>query len=72
MWIVQCSKYSFYGDKEAFVNKFRTCARNRRIKNQLLGEDFNSREHTKPLFKEHNTNFVIHDSVHIPYLHGTI
>ena len=48
----QCVRFLF-GNKEAFVNKFRTCARSRPIKNQLLGEDFYSREHTKPLFTEH-------------------
>ena len=54
LWISQkqCVRFLF-GDKEAFLDKFRTCARSRPIKNQLLGEDFYSREHTKPLFKEH-------------------
>ena len=47
----QCIRFLF-GDKEAFLNKFRTCARARPIRNQLLGEEFYSQEHTKPLFKE--------------------
>ena len=48
----QCIRFLF-GDKEAFLNKFRTCARARPVKSQLLGEEFYSREHTKPLFNEH-------------------
>ena len=55
LWISQkhCIRVLF-GDKEAFLDKFRTCARARPYKNQLLGEDFYVKEHTKPLFKEHN------------------
>ena len=48
----QCIRFLF-GDKEAFLNKFRTCARARPVKIQLLGEEFYSREHTKPLFDKH-------------------
>ena len=48
----QCIRFLF-GDKEAFLNKFRTCARARPVKSQLLGEEFYSREHTKPLFNKH-------------------
>ena len=55
LWISQkqCVRFLF-GDKEAFVNKYRTCARTRPLKNQLLGEEFYMKEHTKPLFKEHD------------------
>ena len=54
LWISQkhCVRILF-GDKEAFLDKFRTAARARPFKNQLLGEDFYRREHTKPLFMEH-------------------
>ena len=54
LWISQkhCLRLLF-GDKEAFLNKFRTAARVRPYSNQLLGEDFYKREHTKPIFKEH-------------------
>ena len=55
LWISQkhCVRVLF-GNKEAFLDKFRTCVRARPINNQLLGEDFYMREHTKPLFKHHN------------------
>ena len=39
-----------FGDKEAYLNKFKTCARTRPVDNQILGQEFYSREHTKPLF----------------------
>lgn len=47
----QCLRLLF-GDKEAFLDKCRTCTRARPIKNQLLGEEFYAREHTKPLFNQ--------------------
>ena len=43
-----------FGDKEAYLDKFRTCARTREFKNQLLGQEFYKREKTKPLFNKHN------------------
>ena len=48
----QCLRLLF-GDKEAYLDKFRTAARARPIQNQLLGEEFYIQEHTKPLFKKH-------------------
>ena len=45
----QCLRLLF-GDKEAYLDKFRTAARARPI---LLGEEFYIQEHTKPLFKKH-------------------
>ena len=42
-----------FGDKEAYLNKFKTCARSRLLDNQILGQEFYSREHTKPLFNQH-------------------
>ena len=42
-----------FGDKEAYLNKFKTCARSRPLDNQILGQEFYSREHTKPLFNQH-------------------
>ena len=41
-----------FGDTEAFLEKFRTCARVREFDNQKLGQEFFEREHTKPLFTE--------------------
>ena len=54
LWISQkhCVRVLF-GDKEAFLDKFRTAARARPYKNQLLGEQFYQQEHTKPLFTKH-------------------
>ena len=54
LWISQkqCVR-TLFGDKEAFLDKFRTTARARPFQNQLLGEDFYRREHTKPLFMKH-------------------
>ena len=54
LWIAQkhCVRVLF-GDKEAFLDKFRTAARARPYKNQLLGEQFYQQEHTKPLFTKH-------------------
>ena len=39
-----------FGDKEAYLDKFKTCARTREIGEQKLGANFYKREHTKPLF----------------------
>ena len=47
-----CTRIMF-GDKEAYLNKFRTCARSRPYGEQLLGKNFYCKEHTKPLFKAH-------------------
>ena len=45
-----------FGDFEAYLNKFKTCARVRPMpkNNQILGPEFYEKEHTKPLFKKHN------------------
>ena len=37
-----------FGDKEAYLNKFKTCARARGIENQYLGQKFYRRENSKP------------------------
>ena len=39
-----------FGDKEAYMDKFRTCARTRTHENQILGKEFFKREASKPLF----------------------
>ena len=39
-----------FGDKEAYLNKFKTCARTREFNQQHLDANFYRREHTKPLF----------------------
>ena len=43
-----------FGDKEAYFNKFKTCARARGIENQYLGQGFYRRENSKPLFNRNN------------------
>lgn len=42
-----------FGDREAYLDKFKTCARARPFDNQNLNKKFFLKEHTKPLFKEH-------------------
>ena len=42
-----------FGDKEAYTDKFKTCARCRPVGEQILGSNFYSKEHTKPLFNSH-------------------
>ena len=39
-----------FGNTEAYLEKFRTCARARPIGFQKLGQDFYIKESTKPLF----------------------
>ena len=41
-----------FGDKDAYLDKFETCVRCRPIDNQILGEKFYVKEHTKPLFQK--------------------
>ena len=42
-----------FGDKEAYLNKFKTCARTRTYGEQKLGKKFFTKEHTKPLFHKY-------------------
>lgn len=53
LWTVQkqCVRILF-GDREAFQEKFSTCARARPYDQQVLGNKFYMPEHTKPLFQE--------------------
>ena len=43
-----------FGDKNAYLEKFRTCARTRPYLHQALTDKFFQKEHTKPLFKNHD------------------
>ena len=43
-----------FGDKEAYLEKFRTGARCRAFGSQILGAEFFSRENSKPLFNDHS------------------
>ena len=43
-----------FGDKEAYLDKFKTCARVRDLDNQQLGTEFYKREHSKPLFNNNS------------------
>ena len=54
LWTAQkhCVRVLF-GDKQAYLDKFRTCARSRPFPNQL-DKSFFELEHTKPLFKKHS------------------
>ena len=42
-----------FGNHEAYLDKFRTCARARPKENQILGPLFYEKENTKPLFRKH-------------------
>ena len=42
-----------FGDRETYLEKFKTCARTRAVDSQKLGVDFYRKEHTKPLFSKH-------------------
>lgn len=42
-----------FGDKEAYLDKFKTSARCRPYGEQILGSEFYRKEHTKPLFNTH-------------------
>ena len=41
-----------FGDREAYLDKFKTSARARPADSQRLGQEFYEREHTKPLFND--------------------
>ena len=41
-----------FGDREAYLDKFKTTARVRPYQSQKLGQEFYEKEHTKPLFNE--------------------
>ena len=43
-----------FGNKEEYLNKFKTCARTRPTGSQIQSSEFYSREHTKPLFTANN------------------
>ena len=43
-----------FGDKEKYLNKFKTCARTRPYDNQKLASEFYKKEHTKPLFNKNS------------------
>jgi len=61
-----CTRVLF-GDKEAYLDKFKTSARSRRFGTQTLGQEFYEREHTKPLFTKHGVM-----TVHNLYKYQTI
>ena len=42
-----------FGDRENYIDKFKTCARVRPIESQTLGAEFYKKESTKPLFTKH-------------------
>ena len=43
-----------FGDKQEFLDRYKTCARTRPLTKQTLSTDFFEKEHTKPLFTKHN------------------
>ena len=61
LWTIQkqCIR-TLFGDREAFLDKYNTCARARPYDLQTLGNKFYMPEHTKPLFKQ-NKILSIHN-----------
>ena len=43
-----------FGNKEKYLNKFKTCCRVRPVEEQILGQEHYEKEHTKPLSNKHN------------------
>ena len=43
-----------FGDKAAYLDKFKTCVRSRPYGSQMLGSKFYMKEHTKPLFNKYD------------------
>ncbi len=41
-----------FGDKEAYLDKFKTSVRTRPVQEQTLGQEFYELEHSKPLFNQ--------------------
>ena len=42
-----------FGDKEKYLDKFKTCCRVRIKEEQILGQEYYQKEHTKPIFQLH-------------------
>ena len=49
-----------FGDREAYLDKFKTCARTRSYENRILGKEFYEREPSKPLFNN-NSILTVHN-----------
>ena len=49
-----------FGDREEYLDKFKTCARTRPFTEQILGSEFFEKEHTKPIFST-NKFLTIHN-----------
>ena len=43
-----------FGNKEKYLNKFKTCCRVRPVEEQILGQEHYEKDHTKPLLNKHN------------------
>ena len=60
-----------FGNKEAYLDKFKTCCRTRPFNEQILGPEFFVKEHTKPLFNEHSI-MTVHNQYYYHVLNETI
>ena len=57
-----------FGEKQAYLEKFKTCCRTRPFGMQKLGAKFYKREHTKPLF--HKNGILTYQNLynyHVPF-----
>ena len=65
----QCIRILF-GDKQAYLEKFKTTARVRPYQSQKLGKEFYEKEHTKPLFSQHKL-FAVYNLYNYQVLNST-
>ena len=59
-----------FGDRQAYLEKFKTSARARPIESQKLSQEFYEKEHTKPLFNGHNL-FTVQNLYNYQVLNAT-
>ena len=59
-----------FGNKEAYLEKFKTTARIRPYQSQILGQEFYKKEHTKPLFNNHEV-MTVHNLYNYHMLNST-
>ena len=61
-----------FGDRDAFLDKYKTCARTRQYDQQILGSDFYMPKHTKPQNQKQQQNYVSAKPLLISLSHGDL
>ena len=59
-----------FGDKQAYLEKFKTCCRTRPFEMQKLVAKFYEREHTKPLFHKNGILTSLHIKIFITIMYA--